>query len=538
MTSSAPGTENSHLKRPNARARGKFIRSAWVPALVICGVVVLCGLLTMRSKLSVIKAEPEKKQTSAKLVSDEQPAAKDTTFNSPDTIEPLDLIPAENLLCWKGLPFPGAERKSDEPSSLQTLLDLAGRVFGDKLEDGQKFSLRLLETLGIIGQYPFAITLIDATVKPTREDGSGAKLDELRIAAIIKTGDDAARFLRIIQKAINELTDAGAATLVTKHAYQWEYQELTDSRLPTWCAIAWGQLDRHFVLTFGQNVWPTIAAVARGEADSVNKIEWVHQVRKQRRDKPLIEVLVAAEDIRKRLDPFVDGRATAFFKAWGIEDVKRTHWALGFQGRALYCLANHRKGNVTRRRLYANPHIKDNNLLEAIPDEARYAIYNIPVKTFLPKLISSFYATRNPEDRELAAKTWAEIQANLGIDAQRDALDHLGEHIVAHNYPPHPFHLPLAFTSLIEIRDEPRMVRQTLEKLLSAWQEAIEKASDETGKPCPIEIRHDDDGVWYIEFPFFNGVAWTFTDRFIVTSWSPIALRDYLDKMGDKIGTR
>ncbi len=32
------------------------------------------------------------------------------------------------------------------------------------------------------------------------------------------------------------------------------------------------------------------------------------------------------------------------------------------------------------------------------------------------------------------------------------------------------------------------------------------------------------------------GPAWTVTDRFIITSWSPTALRSYLAKAGDKVG--
>ena len=138
----------------------------------------------------------------------------------------------------------------------------------------------------------------------------------------------------------------------------------------------------------------------------------------------------------------------------------------------------------------------------------------------------------------MAAAHWDQIQAELGVDVERDALAHLGQYIVAHNYPQHPLHLPLAFTSLIEIRDEPAKVRQTLETLLGAWQGAIERMADETGKPSPLNIRRDEDGIWYVELPFFNGVAWTFTDRFIITSWSPLALREYLGKIGDSIGRR
>jgi hypothetical protein len=516
-------------------------RPAWaIPVAIVAVVAMLVGLVTCSSS-----PPDQQSEGSAPPSSESSPAVPHSpeladTPAPPSVEEPLDLIPAENLLCWKGLPFPGAVQNSDEPSSLRTLLDLAGRLFGSRIDNTQKISVRILETLGIIGRYPFAVSLIDASAKPARTDGSGAKLDQLRIAAVIRTGslDESKAFLRIIQKALNEVTDAGAATLETKRVQRWEYTELTDTRLPEWCAVAWGQLDEHFVISVGRDVWPLIAAVAAGDVQSVGRDRWVTQVRRQRSEEPLIEVLVATKEIRQRLDPFVGGRATAFFKAWHAEDVERMHWALGFQGSALYCRADFRDESTTQHRLYANPDIREQRLLRTIPEGSRYAVYRLPARTFLPRLVSSFYATRSPEDQQAAAEVWAKIQADLKIDAQRDALDHLGEYIVAHNYPPHPFHLPLAFTSLIEIRDEPQKVQQTLEKLLTAWQEAIDAASDEQGTTSPLQICHDEDGVWHVQFLFIHGVAWVFTDRFIVTSWSPIALREYLGQAGDVIGKR
>ena len=516
-------------------------RPAWaIPVTIVAVVVVVVGLVTCSSSPPDPASESSTPEPPIASSSPPQSPGPAETPAPVRVAEPLDLIPAENLLCWKGLPFPDAERKADEPSSLQTLLDTASRVFGGRIDNTHKIGVRVLETLGMFGRYPFAITLIDASAKPARQDGSGAKLDKLRIAAVVKTGslEGSEPFLRVIQKAVNELTDAGAATLETKRTQRWEYHQLTDTRLPEWCEIAWGQLNEHFVIAVGQEVWPLIAAVAAGEVESVVSDEWARQVRRQRPEEPLIEVLVATREIRQRLDPFVGGRATAFFKAWRIDKVERMHWAIGFQERALYCLANFRNQNTTRRRLYANPNIREQRLLRTVPAEARYAVYRLPAKTFLPQLISSFYATRDPGERERAAEIWAQIQAKLKIDAQRDALDHLGEHIVAHNYPQNPWHLPLAFTSLIEIRDEPAKVRRTLETLLGAWQAAIDKAVDERGTPSPLNIRRDDDGIWYVEFWIFKTVAWTFTDHFIVTSWSPAALREYLDKIGDKIGQR
>jgi hypothetical protein len=452
--------------------------------------------------------------------------------------EPLDLIPAESLLCWKGLPLPGTEQASVNPSPLTTLIETGARIAGNPLDSKTQLTLRIFEMLGLTVRYPFAIALIDARAKPANEDGSSSKVDKLRIAAIIKTKGKSEPFRRIIQKVVNEQTDAGVAQLEKMEIGHWTYQQLRDSRLPAWCVIAWGELGEHFVLTLGEGVWPLIASVAAGETESVGKNEWVAKIRRQRPEEPLIEVLVAAQDIRQRLDPFVQGRATKFFEAWHIADVQRTHWALGFEGRAMYCVANFRNGDSTVRRLYADPRIRDKRFLQTVPDESRYAIYRLPVSTFLTRLISSYYATRGENDRQAAARLWAQIQADLGIDAERDALAHLGENIVLHNYPPHPLRLPLAFTGLIEIRSEPKKVRDTLEKLCRAWQEGLERVADETGIPNLAQLHRDDDGVWFLQVGPVAGLAWTFTDRFIVTSWSPMALREYLHKAGERAGKR
>jgi hypothetical protein len=452
--------------------------------------------------------------------------------------QPIDLIPAESLLCWKGRPFPGTTPSPADPSPLATLIDVGSRIAGNPLDAKARLTLRVFETIGVIVRHPFAIALIDARAKPTREDGSGSKVDQLRIAAVIKTGGESEPFRRIIQKVVNEQTDSGLATLERKQAGAWTYQELRDSRLPEWCLIAWGQLGDHFVITLGDGVWTQIASVAAGQAESLSRDPWVVGVREQRSEEPLIEVIVAAQDIRQRLDPFVQGRATAFFEAWRGADIRRAHWALGFEGRALYCVANYLRGKDNTRRLYADPRVRNPRLLATIPDRSRYAIYNVDVSTFLPRLISSYYATRGDDDRAAAARLWNKIQADLGVNVERDALAHLGKRVVLHNYPPHPLHLPLAFTSLIEIRDEPGKVRKTLETLLEAWQEGLEKAAAESGVPNPAHLYRDDDGIWFFQFGPVAGLAWTFTDRYIVTSWSPMALRDYLNKIGDKVGKR
>jgi hypothetical protein len=134
---------------------------------------------------------------------------------------------------------------------------------------------------------------------------------------------------------------------------------------------------------------------------------------------------------------------------------------------------------------------------------------------------------------------------------------------VLHNDPPHPLQIPLAVTLLFEIKDEPATVRQTLDGLCRAWQKILETgwndkkaesksaAGQSASRPVKrpgqsgVSLVREDDGLWYIRFgtggPAWLGLAgpaWTVTDRFIVASWSPMALREYLDKIGAAAGKR
>lgn len=469
------------------------------------------------------------------------PAANAPAGNAAAAIgEPLDLVPAESLLCWYGRPFPDVTPLSGEPSALATLVQLIPRV--TPLDTQGKLYARALEAFALSIAYPHVFALIDAAAKPAESDPSGRKLDRLRFAAIVQIDDKKeaeAAFGRIIQAAVNEQTDHARAALTLREAGQWRYQELRDQRLPEWTAFAWGRIGPHFVLTIGQDVWPEIAAVAAGQRPALSRAEWLGGVRGPRGRNALIEITVAMEGIRRRLDPLVGGRATEFFEAWHAGKVQRAHWAMGFEGPALYCVAYTEEEGRVRERLYADPAIREPRLLATIPNGARYAIYRFPPAQVLTRMAASWLATEQPADRQAVRQAWDEIQARNGFDAQRDLLAHLGDYIVLHNDPPHPLHLPLATTTLVEIREQPQAVRAALDALCRGYQEFWQQQAEKTGQPNLLRLEHDGDGIWYVRLPIgVAGPAWTVTDRFLISSWSPTALRAYLEKVGDRAGRR
>jgi hypothetical protein len=450
--------------------------------------------------------------------------------------EPIDLIPAESLLCWYGRPFPDTAPLSEQPSTLQALLDLGAKLAGQPLDANMKILLRSAEMLNVWVRYPHALALIDTRARPADTNPEGKRVDQLRFVLVVNTGGQSEPFLRIIQTAVNEQTDTSAATLTRNFVGEYRYQKLRDQRLPDWCEIAWGQIDDNFVFTVGQDVWPTIAALADGGGPSLSHTPWNEKARAARGREALIEIFVAMKDIRQRLDPFVGGRATEFFRAWQAEEIDQAYWAFGFKSRAMFCEAHFRTADETVTRLYADPETREPRLLATIPDSARYAIYRVPMAKFFPQLVTSMLATRGRAELERIERTWTQIQSEQKIDAQRDLLDHLGEYAVLHNDPPHPLRLPLAMTTLTEVKSDPNLVRQTIDRACTGLRNAIQSAVAE-GQSIPLNFHRDDDGVWSLQFGPIAGPAWTVTDRFVITSWSPTALRSYLEKIGNRSGT-
>lgn len=447
--------------------------------------------------------------------------------------EPLDLVPSSALICWSGKALPETVPPGSQPSALQTLLDLGTRLASGPLDARGQMLIRGFEAISLMVRYPYALALLDARAKPT-ENRTDKQVDQLEMVLVVRTGGSSEAFLRIIQKVVNEQTDSSAATLRRLKAGEWEYQELHDKRLPGWCAVAWGQIGPHFVLSLGDDVWPRVAETAAGGKPPLSADPWLRKAREAHREDALIEITADATTLRRRLDPFLEGRVSDFFRAWDADELERGHWALGFRGRALFCDAHLRLGGKDVRRLFADPAIDDQRLTGTIPPAARYAIYHYPMGEFFPRFLGGWMATRGPGYRKSLMHLWEQAQARRHFNAQHDVLDHLGDYVVLHNQPPHPLRLPLAMTALIEIRDEPQIVRPAIDKICEAWGEAVLKDQS----PLAARITRDADGVWSLSFGPIVGPAWLTTDQFLVISWSPTALRAYVEEAGASLGKR
>ncbi len=452
------------------------------------------------------------------------------------------LIPADAMLGYYGRPKPEPSATTTAPSGSPTvagtnpLIDLIKDLAGQKLDAQAIVGLHLADGFSRMIVRPNALVMLSVKARPTEKSGK-PRMDRLRLAAIARTDGRAEIFKQIIQAAVRDVTDAGVATLTTKEADGWRYQELRDSRLQEYDHICWGEIDDFFVATYGEDVWPEIAACAAGRKPSLETDEWLREARTADGRNASLEVFMNAARIRAELDPHVEDSASAFFNSWDAGGVERGYWALGMHGRAMYNIAHLQIKGRTYERRYAHPDFLEPAMKGLIPPDTNFAVYQLPVARFLNRFISGLVATRDPTTRAEVELTWARIQKKHNFDAQRDLLDHLGKKLVIHRFPMHPMKLPFMVTVLVEVTGDAQRVAQTMDVMCSAWQNAL-VADLEKGIVVPATLSQEYDGIWYLDFRVpLAGPAWIVTDRYLVASWSPHALRAYLNAAGDVVGT-
>lgn len=457
--------------------------------------------------------------------------------------EPLDVIPARHLIAWNGRPLPDLPPLGEGPSSLDALISLGMQMVGNQADVWTQWVMRSGELFSLTIRRPHAFALLDAGAERLSDRPNAVRASDLKMVLAIRLASEAPAetepFLRVIQKTVNEQTSRASATLETRRAGEWSFQELRDQRLPPWAVLAWGRIADLFVLTLGADVWPAVAGVAAGQTPAILSDAWQVESRRRRGESALIEIFVNVQALRDRLDPLLQNRATRFFEAWDVAESDAAYWALGLEGRALFCEARYRTARTSTYRIWADPSFRDERILAVVAPEVRYAVYERPVARLLQQLANGALNLLGDDERDWMYAAWtraARGNSAAALDLDKTLYPELGSRIVLVNDPPHPLRIPVAVTTLLEIRGDAEPVRRSIDAICTAYRDALDAALPETRPTFYWSLRRDDDGVWSVQYGPIAGPAWTVTPRFIVTSWSPQALRQYLDRMAPALG--
>jgi len=464
----------------------------------------------------------------------------------------LGAIPSDAMAVYIGRPVQEGRRSGSAMDWLLTAAQLAAQM-GTLPQQG-----RLLADIGgalpLFGTYPHAIVLLDISAKALRP--GSYRLNSLQVAMLFETGGRNEPVAGQIQRMLSGYTNSEFARLTRVCRGQDTYYRLADSRLPPWAVWQWGRLDDLFVIGLGAGAFERIRSAhrrmvrpdaSRPAATSSSRPvasqpaaccladdPWFRKAHRWcQGNTAVIEWTIDFRRIQQRLAEVMRGRPEQVIHAINAQDVHRGLWTVATRGRAIASYSMLRVGQRDVFVPVSDPASFDPAHLAAVPAQAgHYAILQIPVADWIRNIRNGYLASQRPEKRELLRRRWARLERELGIDTDLQLLGHLGEHVVVHTYPPHPLGVPVLCTVLFEIKDEPAAVRATLAALLSACRQYLADlaASRPDAVLVPRLVRRED-GIWFVQAGVFIGPALAVTDRWIVLSFSPTAVRANLDHL-------
>ncbi|MFQ5424748.1 MAG: hypothetical protein ACE5F9_12310 [Phycisphaerae bacterium] len=468
----------------------------------------------------------------------------------------LRLVPADCIVVYTAKPYtdwvPAARPMTTAParggSQLAAILGFLN-ASGLIPHQGQVYA-DIAARLPLLGRYEHAIALLDVSSKLVRKQGRtpadrniSLRLKQLQAAVLFRTNGENSDVLDHLNEIVGRYTNSDVAHLMTEKAGKHTYRRLVDDRLIGWAIWEWGRLGEFFVVTFGAGAFDRIADTYDGRASSLAEDDWFKSAtRKTHGDRALAQWFVSLSRLETSLlEPGLSDAAQKRYRgvisALGAAGMTHDLWTVGLPGRAMSwyrCFQRQVSGGPDRdeTRVYSDPERYPKSLRRIVPDAAtRFAIIHVPTRWLVDNLPRAWVQAQSERHVQRLHAAWERLEEETGIDISSNLVRHLGENVVIFDYPPHPLRVPVALTVVIEI-DDRKAVEAATDALLGAWGRYLDERAERKGTTLlRMYVKHDDDGVWYIEAGIL-GPALKVTDRYLVLSWSPAALREALDAMG------
>jgi hypothetical protein len=397
----------------------------------------------------------------------------------------------------------------------------------------------VVTSLGVLEKTPYAIVLTDLEV--TRELAGipprpALRLVSLDAALIVYTQGHNEEITQQIRALLQTWTTSDAARVEREESDGLTVYTLIDQRAPQWARLHWGAVGDFYVVALGDEAFVSAtAAITRKRPCFADE----PFVQRNEDDVKLARAEVAwSIDFRRlRTSLREDAERTGtVLDSLGLQNSQRGLWTIRKDERAIVAGAAFATPDGDVFRPLTEPAGDDPLLAQAIPAGAdAYAVFPTSVAELVLRGKVAYLATCSPAMRQLLAEHWNAFATAAGLDLERDLLAHLGDRVVIHTFPRHPLGVRVLVTILVEIDGSADAVRRALDKILAQCNLWMAGRPDESGRPpdrgwfAPC-LRRAEDGVWYLQVGI-TGPALAVTDRWIVISFSPAAVRECLAAM-------
>lgn len=439
-----------------------------------------------------------------------------------------------------------SENTNDRRSTLQlaaTLVDHARRMgLLSNFDTTAAMWLDVLVATPVLLEQPLCLVLTHIEAE-TDESGSH-HLGGMRLGLILHTRGQNTRIEAALQRFLNTYTNTDVTQIERIGTEDLAFYRLKDSRLPDWAIIEWGQVGEHYVIAVGTGAFAELADTIRGESRSLADDEWFTSARNAIGADPAPTCwYVNLKPLETSLAAIMKDIPHRVLTELKLSNVERGLWWIGEHGRANTFTSFQRIEGRDQLIQIAAPATDLDLAGSLIPTDAtRYTLFHWEPTDFLTRMCDAYLACRSPKARRSSREYWREIEAELEISFQRDIFHQLGPRVLIHNDPPHPFDIGLLRTVQIEIAGSPRLIRESLDKLLRHWQgrrpvKISTPSRDEWPSTLSVTVNartsflhHATDGLWYVQFGIY-GPAIAVGERWVVISFSPQAVRQNMARL-------
>jgi hypothetical protein len=434
---------------------------------------------------------------------------------------PLALVPADaQAVVWSS-----GSVGSDSPGAVSSLAFAAWLL--DELRASGAFTYTTEDTRAwvdgvsaapLVLRHPVALALLELEIRSL--DDGGHRLARCAAMLAIDTGEENGAVQRRVQHLLSTYANTEQSALIREEGAEGVVFTLRDRRLPAWAELAWGEFGGVGVATVGRGAMDAVRAALRHPDQRLVTNEWFRAALATTGTAPCaIGAYGNLAAIARSNEGGWPDKVRGVLGALGAGLADRVVVTARRDGRSVDVRAVLRRPAGDDLRILADARAVDGLGPGFVPAEARsFAAFTVEPRRWVRAAADAYLASRSPSGREDLLELWGRLEAESGVDFDRDILDRLGVPLVIHDHPPSALGLPLARTIVVPVRGDPAELRAALDRLLSHVAERMKESTR------MLRLVREPDGLWYLRFGLMGPAVIVSGDR-VVVSFAPPAVR-------------
>ncbi len=408
----------------------------------------------------------------------------------------------------------------------------------------------VVSALVTVGKFPYSVFLLDCGC---RKLGEGSfTLDSLSMGMVVRAApEEHGKFLVLLKQVLDHYFTADDAKLTWVGEGPTRHQKLESPKFPNWCCWEWGSIGQTFIFTVGPGAYDRVAksVVAGKNTFAANDVIRLARQHDSDIDERFVMVYLDTAGLSRRLRPEMGASYDQVVASFSASDMDQFLYSAGFTRRAYISKTyTARDSGKVELAILTGDFPANDPRAKAVPSGATtYGVGYTDISKAVRYGVDTYLASRNPTYREKLVRNYDRLaeEAKLG-DVHKILLSRFGKSamVIVHDWPKHPFNLPIAKTILVQ-HDRSPGFKDTWNKVLGTWQGML-RAMSNNGKEdkhasawetlFDLQIDRTPENIWFLHIGPLILVAAGMDDDFLVLSYSVPAVQANLQHLRSAFG--